>query len=229
MKPVIFKDEEYKEILQHLNHLMQEAEELPYPNAKELVFDILKYFDSIHREPLARMTEMISTSHPELRKKMAKDFPVNTLLGLYDLADLPAKGTQAGALEAEKQTDDPRVLSFIPEEQVGLLTPLVKKEWLELGLEKELEEGKVYPKNFEKLNFLIAKTGSEIYAMDNICMDSILPLDLGQLEEHYLICPWHGCRYDLKTGIAVNQTDKKLTTYPTEIASDGILKVEICL
>jgi len=220
MKPVIFKDEEYKEILQHLNQLMQEAEELPYPNAKELVFDILKYFDSIHREPLARMMEMISASNPELQKKMAKDFPVNTLLGLYDLAE---------ALEAEKQTDDPKVLSFIPVEQVGLLTPQVKKEWLELGLEKELEEGKVYAKNFEKLNFLIAKTGSEIYAMDNICMDSILPLDLGQLEEHYLICPWHGCRYDLKTGIAVNQTDKKLTTYPTEIASDGILKVEICL
>lgn len=220
MKPVIFKDEEYKEVLQHLNHLMQEAEELPYPNAKELIFDILKYFDSIHREPLARMMELISFTHPDLKRRLEEDFSVNTLLGLYDLAK---------AEKAEKQTDDEKVISFIPVEQVGILTPQVKKEWLELGPEIELEEGKVYAKNFEKLNFLITKIGADVFAMDNICDGSILPLDLGQLEEHFLICPWHGCRYDLKTGIAINQTDKKLNIYPTEIETNGILKVELSL
>ena len=42
MKKVIFSDEEFEENLQHLNKLMEEAEGLPYPDAKELIFSILK-------------------------------------------------------------------------------------------------------------------------------------------------------------------------------------------
>ncbi len=50
---------------------------------------------------------------------------------------------------------------------------------------------------------------------------------LSSLEDHYLTCPWHGCKYDLKTGKAVNGSDKSLETFPVEIEDDGLIKVEI--
>ena len=67
----------------------------------------------------------------------------------------------------------------------------------------------------------------EVYAIQNQCVDSILPIDRGRLEEHYLICPWHGCKYDLKTGIAINKPKKQLDTFVVNIEKDGLLKVEI--
>lgn len=215
MKTVIFSDEEFQEILQHLNQLMEEAEGLPYPNAKELIFSILKYFDSIHREPLSRIMEMLDKNHPGLRKKLEADLSVNTILSLYDL------------VKEKAPEPSEKVLGFVPVEEVTLLYSEKKTEWLELGHIEELEEKKLYPKNFEQVNFIISKVDAQVYAVQNKCVDSILPIDSGILEEHFLICPWHGCRYDLKTGIAVNQPKKQLEVFPVEIEENGQLKVEI--
>ncbi|MDB4539440.1 Rieske 2Fe-2S domain-containing protein [Saprospiraceae bacterium] len=218
MKKVIFSNEEFEENLEHLNRLMGEAEGLPYPNAKELVFDILKYFDSIHREPLSRMMEMLDKNHPSLRNELEDDFSLKTMLGLYDLIQKKAP---------EPEVEKEKVLGFVPLEEVVLLNPEKKKEWLELGNVKDLEEKKLYPKNFERVNFLISKVDTKVYAVQNQCIDSILPIDSGKLEEHFLICPWHGCRYDLKTGKAENQPQKQLEIFPVEIEEGGLLKVEI--
>ena len=218
MRKVIFNNEEYQEILQHLNQMMEEADGLPYPNAKELLFSILKYFDSIHREPLSRLMELLEKNHPEVVQSLQSDFTAKTMLGLYDLID-----------ENKPRTTpkDEKIIGFIPLEEVGLLQPIKKKEWLELGNIDDFEEKKLYAKNFEKINFLISKVDAEVYAVQNQCVDSILPIDHGSIEEHYLICPWHGCRYDLKTGKAVNHPDKQLEIFTTEIQEDGLLKVEI--
>jgi hypothetical protein len=114
MKKVIFSDEEFEENLQHLNKLMEEAEGLPYPNAKELIFSILKYFDSVHREPLSRMMEMLNEKHPNVQKDLEADFSVNTMLGLYDLVK---------EKEPEPVVDKDKVLGFVPLEEVILLNP----------------------------------------------------------------------------------------------------------
>ena len=219
MKKVIFSDEEFRENLQHLNQLMEEADGLPYPNAKELIFSILKYFDSVHREPLSRMMEMLKEQHPDFRKNIESDFSVRTMLNLYDLV-------QEKVLEPSVEKKE-NVLGFVPMEEVTLLNPEKNKEWLELGNVKDLVEKKLYPKNFERVNFLISKVGTKVYAVQNQCVDSILPIDSGKLEEHFLICPWHGCRYDLETGVAVNHPQKQLEIFPVEIEENGLLKVEI--
>ena len=218
MKKVIFNDDEYKEILQELNQFMEEADTLPYPDAKELIFSILKYFDSIHREPLSRMMEMINKHYPTLRKNFEADFSVGTMLGLYDL--IPQS-------QNAQISENGGTLGFVPVEEVTLLYTAQKKEWLALGKLEDFEEKKLYPRNFEKVNFLISKVNEEVYAIQNQCADSILPIDHGTLEGHFLICPWHGCRYNLKTGKAEGNPQKQLETYAVEIEEDGMLKVEI--
>lgn len=218
MKQVIFSDEEFQEVLQHLNQMIEDAEILPYPNAKELIFSILKYFDSIHREPLSRMMEMLDKNHPNLRKDLEADFSIKTMLGLYDLIQEKTP---------KKIEEKEGVMGFVPIEEVTLLNPVKKIEWLELGNVADFEEKKLYPKNFEKINFVISKVDAQVYAVQNQCVDSILPIDSGKLEAHFLICPWHGCRYDLKTGVAVNQSQKQLEIFPVEIEDDGLLKVGI--
>jgi len=119
MKAVLYTDEEYREILQQLEKLTQEAEQLPYPNVKELVTSILQYFDLIHREPLARLMKLVETNHPELKANLEKDETLQTLFSLYDLME--------GDIESSP-LNNPKTMGFVPVEEVGMLSPDLKRE-----------------------------------------------------------------------------------------------------
>ena len=84
MKPVFYNNVEFKQILERVEKLIREAEMSSDEESKELTASILKYFDLLHREPLARIIKMIESSHPEMRDRMKQDFTIKTLLDLYD-------------------------------------------------------------------------------------------------------------------------------------------------
>ena len=214
MDKVLFSNIEYQEALAQLDQFMRQAEQIEDTDHKVLLYNVLQYFDSIHREPLSRLMAEIK-KHPELLKKISGDETVQKLSALYDIE-----------LDASP-VDTNGTVAFIPEDQVTMLSPRKKKDWLELGNISEFENNKLYAKNYEKVNFLISKIDSNIYAVQNQCDGSFLPIDSGTLEEHFLICPWHGCKYDLKTGESLAGDKKKIDTYPVEVDPDGILKVEI--
>lgn len=48
---------------------------------------------------------------------------------------------------------------------------------------------------------LLVRTGGRLRAYQNTCPGSILPLHLGTVEEDVVTCPWHGCRFDLESGL----------------------------
>jgi nitrite reductase/ring-hydroxylating ferredoxin subunit len=214
MKKVLLDNEEYIEALDMLNKLMMNAEQITDVDHKVLLYNILQYFDYIHREPLNRIIKLLNKNEV-LRSELLQDETVQKLCSLYDI---PVE---------ESPLDKNEVLAFIPEDQIKVLTPIKHKTWLEMGHFSEFEDRKLYAKNFEKVNFLISRLGSDVYAFSNQCDGSILPMDKGTLEDHYLICPWHGCKYDLKTGESLNKADKKLDVFQTEIDEKGLLKIEI--
>ncbi len=84
MKPVFFNNYEFKEILQKVKELVKESEKLPDQGVREYTSELLKYFDLLHREPLARIMENIERSHPDLSDRLKQDYTVHTLLELYD-------------------------------------------------------------------------------------------------------------------------------------------------
>ena len=214
MKKELFSNDEYKEALEMLNQLMRDAEQISNADNKVLLYNVLQYFDSIHREPIMRIMHALE-SNPALKKDILKDETVQKLCALYDIEI------------DENPSIREKPEGFVPLEEVTYITPPRQKDWLELGNYQELEDKKLYAKNYERVNFLVSRVGSEVFAVQNQCDGSLLPIDKGTLEDHYLICPWHGCKYDLKTGHSVNVNDKKLDTFQVEIEEDGLLKVEI--
>lgn len=217
MNPVYYNDEEYQEILQHLNSLTEEAEMLPYPNAKELTTNLLQYFDLVHREALARMMQLIDSKQPQLRKELEADFTIKTLLSLYDLS-----ATTNGVVPTEKPLGQ---VGFVPVEQVMLIRPILQTVWTAAGKVSDYQENQLYAKELAGDNVLICKIDKQIYAVRNACLDSILPMQFGTIEGHHLICPWHGCRYDLPTGRLVDTPKEKLETYRVAIDKEGTLSV----
>jgi len=214
MKKALFSNDEFNEALDMLDKLMRDAEQIKDTDHKVLLYNVLQYFDSIHREPLLRIMNALE-SNQQLKGEILKDKTVQKLCTLYDI---PIE---------ESPTEAEGTVGFVPVDQVVLMTPKKKKDWLELGNYKELENQKLYAKNYERVNFLVSRVGSEVFAVQNQCDGSVLPIDKGTIQDHFLICPWHGCKYDLKTGESVNSGERKLDTYQVEIEEDGLLKVEI--
>ncbi len=55
--------------------------------------------------------------------------------------------------------------------------------------------------NGEKI--CIANVEGRYYAIGNVCTHMGGPLAEGKLEEHVVQCPWHGSRFDIRTGEVV--------------------------
>jgi len=64
------------------------------------------------------------------------------------------------------------------------------------------------------------------YALDNTCPHRGGPLGEGSLEGPFVTCPWHGWRWDVKTGAHANNPAVKVACYPV-LVEDGVVYIEI--
>jgi nitrite reductase/ring-hydroxylating ferredoxin subunit len=46
----------------------------------------------------------------------------------------------------------------------------------------------------------VGRSDSGYHAFPNACPGSALPLHMGRISSGKLICPWHSCSFDLRTG-----------------------------
>lgn len=94
MRPVLFNNVEFKEIMQYVHELVKQSENIPDADTKEFTKELLKYFDLLHREPLSRMLQAIERSYPDLKDTLKQDYTINTLLELYDFENTTPKNVE---------------------------------------------------------------------------------------------------------------------------------------
>ena len=63
----------------------------------------------------------------------------------------------------------------------------------------------------------------EFYAISNTCLHRGGPLGEGFLEDDVVTCPWHGWRYNVKTGQNVMIPTAKVATYQVKVENDDVL------
>jgi len=73
---------------------------------------------------------------------------------------------------------------------------------------------------------LLVRVDDEVYAVQNRCGDTPLPLHFGTLAGTELRCSWHGCRYDIRSGRRLDREGDGLRVFPVRIA-DGEIRVSI--
>lgn len=93
-----------------LSDLTMQIEQIEDPFAKEMIYNLLKYFDAVHREGLHRFWQFIRKNHPEIRDRVINDYAVKHLLALYDLEAFDGINKPK-----EKNT------GFVPVDQVKIL------------------------------------------------------------------------------------------------------------
>ncbi len=216
MNHVHYSDTQYNDLAQKTQQLIEEAEQLPESYSKEIIFTLLENFDMLHREALSRLLKIIDEKFPGLRNEMEADFAVQSLFTLYDLFEDGLISRKAGPIQID---------SLIPKATNGSGKDLENKIrmpiWIPAGNKNELEAGQIYFKEFEGVKVLICKVNNELFALQSICPGSALSMEFGKIENNNLICPWHGCIYDLQTGIRAGDETTKLKSYPVNVQENG--------
>jgi nitrite reductase (NADH) small subunit/3-phenylpropionate/trans-cinnamate dioxygenase ferredoxin subunit len=65
-----------------------------------------------------------------------------------------------------------------------------------------------------------------LYAVDDTCAHRGGPLGEGDLEGPIVTCPWHGWRYDVRTGVHDGSPAVRVACYPVTV-EDGVAYVDI--
>ena len=97
-----------------------------------------------------------------------------------------------------------------------------------VGKTSEVQDGKLMHITAGGKEIVVTKLDGNYYAMDNVCTHAGADLHEGELNNNELTCPWHGARWDIKTGnlISFPQKLKPLQSHKISIEKDT-LYVEI--
>ncbi len=108
---------------------------------------------------------------------------------------------------------------FIPLQQVR---PITRPVFTPVAPIQSLPPGTLKGIEAEGMHILLCNLDGEVYAYRNACTGSILPLDVGQLKGFTLLCPWHNCVYDVRTGKRLDGGAGRLQVIPTAIRAGMI-------
>jgi len=72
----------------------------------------------------------------------------------------------------------------------------------------------------------LANVDGTIYAVANSCLHRGGPLGEGDLDGAVVICPWHGWRWDVRTGQNTNNPAPAVTCFPVTV-DDSAVCVEV--
>lgn len=63
-----------------------------------------------------------------------------------------------------------------------------------------LTEGKPFCVKTPSLNILLIRRGAAVHAIENRCPHLGLPMARGKVAGEEIVCPFHGSRFDIRTG-----------------------------
>ena len=235
---------EFETVRQRVTTGLDLLDELPDDAAREAMFGLLEAIDTLHRDALGRMLAVVQDlTGPSVLDGLNRDPVVRSLLELYDL--LPPEGESqdvAAQVAAAPPVADPVLVAgdHVPERELaapsppertvraaaGDRRPLRRPRWVTIAQVEELREGHLRTVRPEGTALLLIRLSGEFYAYADGCPpESMLTLQLSAVDGVEIVCPWHGCRYDGRTG---RRTDGegRLAVFPVAV-QDGEVRIAL--
>ncbi len=188
---------------------------------KEKVFELLENIDHLHRTCVWRLFELVTELGGKgLIDRVTADPAVKTLFVLYDL--IPTEPLRPVVSDAPVTT--PYTGGFVP---LGLSRlGRQKTEWQVAFASADLPAGSLQAVEIDGIPVLLSSLAEGVFAYRNACGGSALPLHLGTLAGGEIHCPWHGCRYDAKTGKQIGGSGIDLRPFPVSV-QEGTIRVAV--
>jgi|SRR5579872_7052610 len=179
------------------------------------VSTILQLYDVLPLPVLARWQEFLDTVRPRLKEhgadveliRVTDEMPFLRLKGAFtrDESELRqlVQESIAAALGSYKSVKwEPREAVPAPARLVPIsaIQPAKRQRWVDLVTDGEVPIGELRKLEVKQLEIVLGHSLSGYHAFPNACPGSALPLHMGRIANGKLICPWHACSFDLRTG-----------------------------
>jgi nitrite reductase/ring-hydroxylating ferredoxin subunit len=100
----------------------------------------------------------------------------------------------------------------------------MSQEFVKVLKTKDIGNGEMKAANFGNDVVCIINLGGNFYAINNVCTHEGGPLNEGTLDSFEVECPWHGARFDIRTGeVKAPPAEQPVSTYQVKIEGDEIL------
>jgi Fe-S cluster biogenesis protein NfuA/nitrite reductase/ring-hydroxylating ferredoxin subunit len=107
------------------------------------------------------------------------------------------------------------------------IAQLKRPVFVDVGALADVPPGEMTVAHVDDKEILVINVDGDPYAFHNICpVDGRSPLDGGRLTGSVLVCPWHNCAYDARSGKRADDEPGQPSLAVVPIAlSDGVLRV----
>ncbi len=213
---------EFQAVCRHLDDLVKRFEELPFPEVRDNVFELLQTVDTLHRSALERLVDVLRRHDGGgLLDRAAADPMVATLLVLYDLIPEP--------VAPPAPTAAPATVSFIPLDKIGRapLRTVRKPVFTDLARLDDLPPGTMLGIDADGVRVLVANVAGEVFAVRDACPGGVVPLSLGAFTPPIVVCAWHNEAFDVRTGKRADGVDgPRLDVLPVSV-QDGVIRLAV--
>lgn len=100
-------------------------------------------------------------------------------------------------------------------------------KWVDVGIPTEIANQECKIIEIDNIPIAIFNLNGDFCAIQDNCPHQHLPLADGLVEDCTITCPYHGAKFNLKTGELLSPPAcDNLTTYPTRVV-DGKIQIEV--
>ena len=98
-------------------------------------------------------------------------------------------------------------------------------DFVKVAETKDIQPSNMLEVNLEgKENICIANVDGKYYAIGNVCTHEGGPLADGALEGYEVECPWHGSKFDIRSGRVTNPpANEPEPTYEVKVEGNNVL------
>jgi nitrite reductase/ring-hydroxylating ferredoxin subunit len=96
----------------------------------------------------------------------------------------------------------------------------------DLGEAPDLEPGQAVRVELAGRGVAVFRTEDGLFGLDDTCPHASGPLSQGVLRDGCVVCPWHGWRFDLRTGACAVVPGVRTRSYDVRIEDGRLLVAE---
>ena len=98
----------------------------------------------------------------------------------------------------------------------------VNARYVRVGNVQDIPEGQGKEVTVDGRKLALFKTNDKVFALADHCLHRGGPLSLGELDGPTVTCPWHGWKYDVRTGAFEIIPTLRVKSYKVEQKGDEI-------